>query len=85
MPSLKYAKIKSEPVLLFDNKSNDLHPTTELLTIKEVAGWLKISSSGLRRLQQARQIPFIKIGGSIRFLKDDIFAYLKNQRVDQVE
>lgn len=85
MTSLKRAKIKSEPVLLFDNKSNDPYPTTELLTIKEVAEWLKISSSGLRRLQQARQIPFIKIGGSIRFLRDDIFTYLKNQRVDRID
>jgi excisionase family DNA binding protein len=56
----------------------------ELLTIAEVADQLKISVSGVRRLQQARQIPFIKVGGSIRFFKSDIFAYLKKQQVGSI-
>ena len=52
----------------------------ELLTIAELAKMLKISVMSVRRLQGAR-IPFLKVGGSVRFLKRDILAYLENQRV----
>ena len=61
--------------------SIDPNSNAELLTVAEVAEQLKISVSGVRRLQQARQLPFIKVGGSIRFFKSDIFAYL-NPLVD---
>jgi len=42
---------------------------------------LTISVSGVRRLQQARRIPFFKVGGSLRFAKDDLASYLARQRV----
>jgi len=56
----------------------------ELLTIPDVAEFLKISASGVRRLQQNRIIPFIKVGGSVRFSKADIFSYLEKQRVESI-
>jgi excisionase family DNA binding protein len=61
--------------------SSDPNSTIELLTITEVAEVLKISATGVRRLQQARQLPFIKVGGSVRFFKRDIIVYLEKQRV----
>lgn len=82
MPYKNHAKIGSEPVLLFDNESSDSNLPAELLTISEVARCLKISTSGVRRLQQARKLPFIKIGGSVRFVKSDLVAYLEKMRVD---
>ena len=57
----------------------------ELLTIKEVAELLKISQVSVRRLQQGRHLPFIKVGGSIRFAKIDIVGYLKKQRIDSID
>jgi excisionase family DNA binding protein len=71
-----YCSLKTMPT--------DLNSLIELLTIAEVAEQLKISVSGVRRLQQARQLPFIKVGGSIRFFKSDIFAYLKKQRTGSI-
>jgi excisionase family DNA binding protein len=62
----------------------DTNSTVELLTIAEIAELLKISVTSMRRIQQARQLPFIKIGGSIRFSRDDIIAYLTRQRVESV-
>lgn len=59
--------------------------TIELLTIKEVAELLKISVSGVRRLQQGRHIPFIKVGGNVRFALDDIVEYLKRRRVEAIK
>jgi excisionase family DNA binding protein len=56
----------------------------ELLTIKNVAELLKISPTSVRRLQQGRHIPFIKVGGSVRFAKNDVVAYLKRNRIESM-
>ena len=58
--------------------------TTELLTIKEVAEFLKVSPMSVRRLQQGRHLAFIKIGGSVRFDKSDIVNFLKKQTVEAI-
>jgi excisionase family DNA binding protein len=58
--------------------------TIELLTLSEVAKILRVSPSGVRRLQRARQLPFIKIGGSLRFSKDDVGAFVQRQRVESI-
>ena len=57
----------------------------ELLTPAEVAKLLKISITGVRRLQHGRRIPFLKVGGSVRFLKGDIVAYLEAMRVEALD
>jgi excisionase family DNA binding protein len=75
----------ARPVLLFDNMSTTSLLPTELLTVAEVAEFLKISKVGVRRLQYGRLIPFHKIGGSVRFSKDDVAAYLAKQRVEAVD
>lgn len=59
----------------------DLTPEGELLTTAEVAKLLKISVSSVRRLQSARALPFVKVGGSVRFTKGDIASYLARNRV----
>jgi excisionase family DNA binding protein len=57
----------------------------ELLTVAEVAEQLKISISGVRRLQQARKLPFIKVGGSVRFFQSDVVAFLRKRRLDAID
>lgn len=80
--TIKLSVGSTDDVLLFDNNLDGFSLT--LLTISEVADFLKISSSGVRRLQQQRDIPFVKVGGSVRFLKEDILAYLRKQRVNSI-
>lgn len=75
----------SVPVLLLDTMSVEPTPTPELLTIIEVARLLRISVAGVRRLQSARQLPFHKIGGSVRFDKRDVIAFLMGQRVEAID
>jgi excisionase family DNA binding protein len=58
--------------------------TLELLTIDEVAALLKISVPTIRRLQQQRQIPYLKVGGSVRFSKKDLVSYLEKSRVEVI-
>lgn len=57
----------------------------ELLNIAEVAKLLRISASSVRRLQQRRRVPFLKVGGSVRFAKHDIISYLVRQRTETVD
>ncbi|HCJ52620.1 MAG TPA: hypothetical protein DIS62_02480 [Candidatus Kerfeldbacteria bacterium] len=81
--SQKRAKMKAS-VLFFDKKTTDSSPNIELLTIAEVAEALKISESTVRRWQQQRLIPFLKIGGSVRFSKSDLEMYLEEKRVASI-
>jgi excisionase family DNA binding protein len=73
------------PVLPFDNNSIDLGSVPEILTLADVAQLLKVSLTSVRRLQQGRHIPFIKVGGSVRFQKRDLLSYLEKQRVESIE
>jgi len=71
----------ADAALPFDKQPNEPHREIALFTIAQAAEFLTISVSGVRRLQQARRIPFIKVGGSLRFAKDDLASYLARQRV----
>jgi len=59
----------------------DAPPASRLLTIPEVADLLKVSVPTVRRLQQLRQLPFIKVGHSVRFVWSDVASYLEKRRV----
>jgi excisionase family DNA binding protein len=65
--------------------STETRPELELLTIPEVAEFLKLSIPTVRRLQQQRYIAFVKVGGSIRFTKGDIMSYVEKRRVSSVD
>ena len=65
-------------------QSFDIDNTDELLTVAETAKFLKISVTGVRRLQQRRLMPFIKVGGSLRFARSDLRAYIARRRVESI-
>jgi excisionase family DNA binding protein len=65
--------------------STDADPSLVLLTIPDVAKLLKISVSSVRRLQQARKLPFRKVGGSVRFARNDIVSFLERQLVRSLD
>jgi excisionase family DNA binding protein len=81
----KNDKLESGPVSLFDNTSTAIHPCADLLTIREAAVFLRISQSGVRRLQQGRHLSFIKVGGSVRFARSDLCSYLAKRRVVAID
>jgi excisionase family DNA binding protein len=62
-----------------------LHQPRELLPIAEVARMLSISVSSVRRFVDARRIPFHKIGGSIRFAKTDVVAFVEKTRFEAID
>lgn len=63
----------------------DADPALGLLTVSEVADLLKISVPTLRRLQRQRQIPFIKVGGCVRFRRRDVADYVDRRRIPSIE
>lgn len=50
-----------------------------IMTIGEVADYLKVTERTIYRLAGAKQIPAFKVGGSWRFSKADIDAWIKAQ------
>ncbi|MEH6498690.1 MAG: helix-turn-helix domain-containing protein [Pseudoalteromonas distincta] len=51
----------------------------EILTIKQVADYLKVTERTIYRLAAAKQIPAFKVGGSWRFSRTDIDSWIKQQ------
>jgi excisionase family DNA binding protein len=60
-------------------------PQLGLLTLAEVAELLRISVPTVRRLQQQRKMPFVKVGGRIRFIRSDVASYLEKRRVRSID
>jgi excisionase family DNA binding protein len=65
--------------------SIDADPLLGLLTLTEVAELLRISVPTVRRLQQQRKMPFVKVGGRIRFTRSDVASYLEKRRVRSID
>jgi len=73
----------TDDVLLSDNSFDSSSST--LLTIPELAEFFKISPTSVRRLQQQRKLTFTKVGGSVRFFKEDVLSYVQKQRIGSIE
>jgi len=50
-----------------------------ILTIKQVAEYLKVTERTIYRLAAAKQIPAFKVGGTWRFSRADIDAWIEQQ------
>jgi excisionase family DNA binding protein len=50
-----------------------------IMTIVEVANYLKVTERTIYRLAGAKQIPAFKVGGSWRFSKADIDRWISSQ------
>jgi excisionase family DNA binding protein len=50
-----------------------------IMTIGEVADYLKVTERTIYRLAGAKKIPSFKVGGSWRFSKSDIDAWITKQ------
>jgi excisionase family DNA binding protein len=63
----------------------ELTPTEpQLLTIKNVAAMMQLSDRTVLRLKKSRVIPFIKIGGAVRFRRADVMQALARRTVEAV-
>ncbi|HBO3902596.1 TPA: helix-turn-helix domain-containing protein [Pseudomonas aeruginosa] len=53
--------------------------STGVMTIKDVAQYLKVTERTIYRLAAAGKIPAFKVGGTWRFLQPDIDAWIRQQ------
>jgi len=56
--------------------------TDSVMTIEEVAAYLRIPKSTLYKLAQEGRVPGQKVGRHWRFHKDAVDAWLKNQKTN---
>lgn len=54
----------------------------EILTIKQVAEYLKVTDRTIYRLAAAKKIPAFKVGGTWRFSHEDIDQWIKQQTAE---
>jgi len=57
-------------------------PISDILTITEVADYLKVAERTLYRLAAAKKIPAFKVGGTWRFSRMDIDQWIRQQSMD---
>ncbi len=55
--------------------------TDEILTLKEVAEYLKLAEKTAYRLAAEGKLPGFKVGGSWRFKKEDIEHWIAEQKL----
>jgi excisionase family DNA binding protein len=55
-----------------------------IMTIGEVADYLKVTERTIYRLAGAKQIPAFKVGGSWRFSKADIDRWIQRQTAETI-
>jgi excisionase family DNA binding protein len=73
-------------VLLIDNlimavERHDPGSIPSLLTIEEVAECLRVSKTSVYRLVERRELPFCRVGRTLRFTRKDLETYLAARRV----
>ncbi len=57
----------------------------EILTIKQVADYLKVTDRTIYRLASAKKIPAFKVGGTWRFSRLEIDNWIKQQSLKDPE
>lgn len=53
----------------------------ETFTYKELSGVLRLSEGNLRYMVCKGEIPYVKLGRRVRFLRDDIVIWLQRNRI----
>jgi len=55
----------------------------EILTLKEVAAYLKLAEKTAYKLAAEGKLPGFKVGGSWRFKKEDIESWIEQRKTGQ--
>ena len=81
-------KILHYPVVVCPNLVAAMSSSTregEILTIKQVAEYLKVTERTIYRLAAAKKIPAFKVGGTWRFSLADIDSWIKQQSMEGLD
>ena len=71
------------PAIMLTSTSEGVMPTStsegDILTIKQVAEYLKVTDRTIYKLAAAKKIPAFKVGGTWRFSRADIDRWIAQQ------
>lgn len=59
--------------------------TSELLTLDELAAFLKVSRDTVYRMAQQKRIPGVKVGNQWRFAKVEVMEALRNKETGEAQ
>ena len=64
------------------NHKSDVEPFNfrPLMTVSDLAKYLAVSKSMIYKLVEEEEIPYIKIGKSLRFKREDIETWIESKR-----
>lgn len=81
---LKAELIEEFKTLLSSHPGNNvsIQPLEQPVTTDELCKWLRISEPSLIRLKKKKRIPFIEIGGSIRYDKAAVVRALEKKEAE---
>ncbi len=54
----------------------------DFMTVDELAAFMKVSKTTVYRIVESHIMPVYRLGGSLRFRKQDIIAYIESQKTD---
>jgi excisionase family DNA binding protein len=66
-------------------KMEDSHPVSDVMTVHDLAGYLKMSDATIYRMARAGQLPVIRLGKTWRFKKDMVDNWLKQHTTVDLE
>lgn len=67
-------------IVIKDRRKVVLKMADHILTLKEVAEYLKLAEKTAYRLASERKLPGFKVGGSWRFKREDLEAWIEEQK-----
>lgn len=59
-------------------------PDSSLMDVKQAAEYLNTSVTHIRQLWGQRELAAVKIGGKVRFHRDDLDKYIEERRTEAV-
>ena len=68
-----------------NGKAQNSEQFTEIMTVHDLAVYLKMSDANIYRMARNGRLPVIKIGKAWRFKKDMIDAWLKQHVIQNLE
>ncbi len=66
-------------------ESNEHNQPKAFLSPEELAEFLSVSKATVYRLAGRRKLPFHRIGGMLRFKRQEVEKYLEDERFDPVK
>lgn len=74
MPIAQFSHILTHSLMVGKTMSD------EILTLKEVADYLKLAEKTAYRLAAEGKLPGFKVGGSWRFKREDVLQWIEEQK-----